>query len=233
MATLNTYLHDFLSLFIPEICTTCGDKLVISEKYICLKCLYDLPRTNFHKEDNNPVELLFWGRAKIEKATSWFYFRKGSRYQSLMHFLKYKGLKELGEVLGESFASEVNKSNYFKEIDVIVPVPLHKKKKKKRGYNQSEWIAKGMAKILNVPVSSENLVRMKYTNTQTRKSRFERWENVEDIFQVLEPGSLEGQHILLVDDVVTTGSTLEACAFSLLKHKNIKVSIATLASSII
>ncbi len=233
MGTLNNYLFDFLSLFIPEICITCEDKLLASENYICLKCLYDLPRTNFHKIEGNQVEQLFWGRVKIEKATSWFYFRKGSRYQSLIHFLKYKGLKELGEVLGESFASEISNSNYFNSIDVIVPVPLHKKKKKKRGYNQSEWIAKGMAKILNVPVSSENLVRLKHTNTQTRKSRFERWENVEDIFQVLDPGSLEGKHILLVDDVVTTGSTLEACAFSLLKHKNIKVSIATLASSII
>jgi len=199
------------------------------EKYICLKCLFDLPRTNFHSIHGNKVEQQLWGKVQIEHATSYFYFRKGSRYQKLIHYLKYKGLKELGEEVGKHFGFDLCESPDFSEIDVIIPVPLHPRKFRKRGYNQSEWIAKGLGFALNKPVDSNNLVRKVHTSTQTQKSRFDRWKNVEGIFEVQQPEMLHNKHVLLVDDVMTTGSTIEACSVALLKVSGLKISVATLA----
>lgn len=193
-----------------------------------MKCLHDIPRTRFHLSSENKVEQLFWGRVNIEKATSYFFFRKGSRYQKLIHFLKYKGLKEIGFEIGKHFGFEMAESGYFSDVDMIIPVPLHPKKLKKRGYNQSEWIAKGFAFGLNRPVNTDILHRIVFTSTQTRKTRFERWKNVEGIFEVTEPDKFYNKHILLVDDVITTGSTLEACAFSMQKIPGIKISVASL-----
>ncbi|MDB4581985.1 phosphoribosyltransferase family protein [Draconibacterium sp.] len=194
-----------------------------------MECWHDLPVTNFHLNEENKVAQLFWGRIKVEYATSFFSYKKGSKYQQLIHYIKYKGLKELGIVTGQKFAYSLLESNYFKNIDVLVPVPLHPKKQKKRGFNQSELIARGMAEVLQKPVSRDNLYRDVFTATQTRKNRYDRWQNVEGIFNVKHPEEFSGKHILLVDDVVTTGSTLEACAHQLLKLENTKVSIATLA----
>jgi ComF family protein len=199
------------------------------EKYICLKCLFDLPRTNFHSIHGNKVEQQLWGKVQIEHATSYFYFRKGSRYQKLIHYLKYKGLKELGEEVGKHFGFDLGESPDFSEVDVIIPVPLHPRKFRKRGYNQSEWIAKGLGFALKKPVDSNNLVRKVHTSTQTQKSRFERWKNVEGIFEVQQPEMLLNKHVLLVDDVMTTGSTIEACSVALLKVSGLKISVATLA----
>lgn len=222
-------MNDFLGLFFPEICITCGDRLVSQEQFVCFHCWHDLPVTNYHLTAENKVAQIFWGRAAIENATSYFIYRKGSNYQKLIHGIKYKGFKELGFETGRKFGFVLNEAENFRKVDVIVPVPLHPKKQKMRGYNQSEWIARGMADTMNKTLSTGNLVRKMFTATQTRKNRFERWQNVEGIFEVENPEAFEGKHILLVDDVVTTGSTLEACAFQLLKITNIKVSIATLA----
>jgi ComF family protein len=229
MKRLTQHVDDFLGLFFPDLCVTCGERLLSHEKYVCLNCWHDLPQTHFHLEAENKVAQLFWGRVQIENATSFFIYKKGSRYQQLIHFIKYKGLKELGFETGRRFGFELNESQAFQSVDWIVPVPLHPKKQKKRGFNQSEWIARGMADSMNKPISSDNLLRRIFTSTQTRKNRFERWQNVEGIFEVVRPAEFENKHILLVDDVVTTGSTLEACAFQLLKIENTKVSIATLA----
>jgi len=229
LTSIKKYWSDFVQLFFPEICITCNDKLVSQEKYICLKCLHDIPRTGFHKSSGNKVEQLFWGRVKIENATSFFYFRKGSRYQKLIHFLKYKGLKELGQEIGRHYGFELSENKEFSKLDIIIPVPLHPKKLKKRGFNQSEWIAKGISIGLGKPVNSNCLYRIVFTSTQTQKTRFERWKNVEGIFEVKMPELLKNKYILLVDDVITTGSTLEACAIALLKVPGIKISIATLA----
>jgi ComF family protein len=188
-----------------------------------------LPVSNFHWHPGNKVEQLFWGRVHIENATAFFAFNKGSNYQHLIHFIKYKGLKELGFETGRRFGISLLESIRFSSVDVIVPVPLHPKKQKLRGYNQSEWIAKGISASMKKPVSIDNLKRNLHTSTQTRKNRFERWENVENIFEVTRPDEFAGKHILLIDDVVTTGSTLESCAFQLLQIENVKVSIATLA----
>lgn len=229
MKKMSRLLNDLLGLFYPELCITCGDRLVSQEKYICLKCWADLPENNFHRDLNNKVAQLFWGKTEIVAAASFFLFRKGSNYQKLIHFIKYEGLKELGHEVGLRYGYKLSESSEFQSVDVVVPVPLHKKKLRKRGYNQSEWIARGLSESMDKPVSSDNLFRKTHTSTQTQKNRIERWENVKDVFGVRQPGEFSGKHILLIDDVVTTGATLEACAAQLLTIENVKVSIATLA----
>lgn len=229
MNKLTWRISDLAELFFPMLCTTCGERLISQEKYVCFNCWNDLPVTNFHENEENKVAQLFWGRVQIEHATSYFSYKKGSKYQHLIHFVKYKGLKELGFETGRRFGFVLAETNSFNSVDVIVPVPLHPQKQKKRGFNQSDWIAQGIAETLKRPLSKGNLFRELHTTTQTRKNRFERWQNVEGIFGVNNPKDFFGKHILLVDDVVTTGSTLEACAYQLLILENTKVSIATLA----
>lgn len=228
MNKLQSGLDNLAELLFPSLCISCGNRLVSQEKYLCFDCWHDLPVTNFHLNPENQVAQLFWGRVGIDSATAFFSYRKGSNYQQIIHFTKYKGLKELGFETGRKFGFVLSESAQFNSVDVIVPVPLHPRKHKKRGYNQSEWIANGIADTLGKPISSKNLKRNLYTPTQTKKNRFERWQNVDNIFGVNYSKEFEGKHILLIDDVVTTGSTLEACAFQLLKIEGVKVSIATL-----
>ena len=226
---LKQLLFDFSSLIYPNLCVGCGRSLVTGENYICFNCLVRMPRTNFHNVSGNPLEQIFWGRVKIEKATSWFFFQKGSNYQHLLHHLKYKNLRGIGVELGRCFGSELTATNYFSDVDVIVPVPLHPKKEKQRGYNQSLAIAEGLSQQLKIPIETGILIRREYSETQTRKGRFERWENVRELFGLNFDGYFSGRHVLLVDDVVTTGSTLDACAQIILNCDGAKVSIATLA----
>ncbi|MDK2977460.1 MAG: hypothetical protein PWP52_174 [Bacteroidales bacterium] len=221
-------LKDFFNLIYPNLCVVCNNHLVSQEKFICTSCLYNLPKTNFHHDIENPVSQLFWGRTKIEYATAFYFYHKGSKYQKMMHKFKYHGCKEIGFILGRYFGSQL-KDSVFNQVDLIVPVPLHKSKLKKRGYNQSEFIARGLSESLEKEVDTQTLIRTVATTTQTRKSRFDRWENVEKIFDIKEPERFRNKHILLVDDVVTTGSTLEACANTVLEAPDTKVSIATLA----
>jgi len=222
-------VSDVLELLFPSLCITCGERLISQEKHICFDCWNDLPVTNFHADPSNKVAQLFWGRTQLENATAFFSYKKGSRYQQLIHFIKYKGLKELGFETGQRFGFALNDSESFSSVDIIVPVPLHPKKEKIRGYNQCLWIARGMSQSMQKELSDNNLFRNIYTTTQTRKNRFERWQNVEGIFGVHQPDEFEGKHILLVDDVVTTGSTLEACAYQILQIPGARASIATLA----
>lgn len=222
-------VSDIMEFFFPNLCISCDERLISQEKYLCNNCWFDLPVTNFHKNKENKVAQLFWGRTEIINATAFFSYKKGSNYQQLIHFTKYKGLKELGFECGRKFGFTLSESESFCSVDVIVPVPLHPKKHKQRGYNQSDWIAKGIADSLNKPLSTDNLFRKIHTSTQTRKNRFERWQNVDGIFGINSPQEFINKHVLLIDDVVTTGSTLEACAYQLLKLPNTSVSIATLA----
>lgn len=228
MRLITKYFRDFFNLFFPDLCVVCNNHLLNQEELICTKCLYHLPKTNFHKQVDNSVSQLFWGRTKIEYATGLFFFNKGSKYQSMMHQFKYHGKKEIGFTLGKYFGQQIRES-VFGEIDMIIPVPLHKSKMKERGYNQSEWLGKGIAESMNKKLETNVLVRKVATDTQTRKSRYDRWKNVERIFEIEDQTKLEGKHVLIVDDVVTTGSTLEACINAVLQVKDTKVSIATLA----
>ncbi|HEY4325431.1 MAG TPA: phosphoribosyltransferase family protein [Mucilaginibacter sp.] len=223
------YLADFVSLLFPELCSACGESLVTNERLICTDCLYNLPFTNFHQQPDNIVAKQFWGKIKLEGAYALYYFAKGGKIQNLMHQFKYKGIQEIGNLLGEIAGEQLVKNNVFSTVDYIIPVPLHKKRLRERGYNQSACFAAGLAQKLNAAVEDNNLIRSVATETQTHKSRFARFENMKDIFIVNEPEKLVNKHILLVDDIVTTGSTLEACGLQLLKIPGLKLSIATIA----
>lgn len=219
--------YDFFSLVFPQVCPACGNSLYIQENSICTKCLYELPKTNFHLNKDNEVSRLFWGRVKLEAATSYYYYYKGSKFQNIIHQFKYKGQKHIGFNLGKLFGNDL-KITYFSEIDIIHPVPLHYRKLKKRGYNQSEYIARGISESMNKPVITDAVYRVTEVETQTIKSRYDRWENIKGVFKIKNVNKLKNKHILLVDDVVTTGSTLEACASEILKLDSTKVSVATL-----
>lgn len=225
-------IRDFISLFFPEICPGCGQSLFKNEHVLCTRCFFKLPGTRFHNESTNPVAQLFWGRADISFATALLYYRKGGRVQKLIHRFKYRGMKEIGHFLGECLGRELKQSPLLKIPDVIIPVPLHEKKEKKRGFNQSEIIARGISSVLECEMRSDLLIRTVQSETQTRKSRFKRWENVREIFRVTDREFLKNKHILLVDDVITTGSTLEACASVLLEVEGLKVSVAALGYSV-
>jgi ComF family protein len=222
-------LKDFISLVFPTVCTACGRSLYRNEHCICTRCHYHLPRTQFHHQPINPVARLFWGRVPLHAAASYYTFSKGGAVQNLVHQLKYRGKKEIGFTLGRFYGAELGQSDLFKTADTVIPVPLHERKLKKRGYNQSDLFARGIAESLNIAHDTHNLARTRASETQTRRSRFERWKNVESGFALNDRARLEGKHILLVDDVVTTGATLEACAHALLEVPGTKVSVATIA----
>lgn len=223
------WLSSFLSLLFPRCCIVCGRPLARGEECICAMCNIDMPRTNYHLRKDNPVEKLFWGKIPLERATSFFFYHKGSDFRQILHQLKYGGQKEIGAIMGRYMAAEFSSSGFFEGIDVIVPVPLHKKKQRIRGYNQSEWIARGVSAVTGIMIDTESVVRRRNTETQTHKSIFERWENVDGIFELRNPESLVGKHVLIVDDVLTTSATVAACASSLKDVEGVRVSILTLA----
>lgn len=223
------YLADFVSLLFPELCQACKANLVAGEELICTECRYNLPFTNFHFKPDNMVAQQFWGKINLEAAYALCYFVKGGRLQHLMHQFKYKGVQKIGNLLGNIAGDQLAQSAVFKTADVIIPVPLHKSRLRKRGYNQSMCFAEGIAEKLHIPVSENNLIRARATETQTHRSRFSRFENMQEVFLVSNPEKLKNKHVLLVDDVVTTGSTLEACGAELLKIEGLKLSIATIA----
>jgi ComF family protein len=225
---IKNWTGDFVSLLYPNLCASCNTTLYKGEREVCNRCRSYLPYTRFHKDKHNPVAQLFWGRIQVENATAYFVFRKGSRFQKILHKIKYQNQQSLGVELGRWFGQELIKTE-FSTADVIVPVPLHPGKLHKRGYNQSELIARGMAEILCKKMDDTLLKRKIENPTQTRKSRYERWMNVEGIFELTDLTKAADKHILIVDDVVTTGSTLEACATAILKAPGAKVSIAVLA----
>lgn len=226
---IKDWLSSFLSLLFPRCCVVCGRPLAKGEECLCTMCNINLPRTDYHLREDNPVEKLFWGKIPLERATSFFFYRKGSDFRQILHQLKYGGQKGIGAIMGRYMAAELLESGFFEGVDVILPVPLHKKKQQIRGYNQSEWIARGIAAVTGIPIDTESVVRRKNTETQTRKSSLERWENVEGIFELHHAESLTGKHILIVDDVLTTGATTVECASCLTDIEGIRISVLTLA----
>ena len=216
-------------LFYPMHCAGCDNELNGTEKILCLHCMTNLPKTGLHNKESNIAFQKFIGRVPIENATSFVYFTKQGLVQHLLHQFKYKGKAEIGIFLGNVFAEDLEKSGWMRNIDAIVPVPLHVKKEQQRGFNQSRFFAQGIAEICGKPLWDDVLKRIINTDSQTHKSRAERVENMKDVFECQKPNKIANKHLLLVDDVLTTGATLEACALSLLKNNNVKVSIATLA----
>ncbi len=224
-----TYLNDFISLLYPKLCAACEDVLLRNENVICTSCLFHLPKTNYHKYADNPVSKTFWGRIPIESAASLYYFTKLGAVQNMIHQFKYKGDKKIGVYLGKMYGLELKKSDLFSKIDVIIPVPLHPKKEKKRGFNQSLIFAQGLSDSMQKPIDSISLIRTYASETQTKKTRFKRWENVKEIFSLQNAEHLAGKNILLVDDVITTGATIEACGGLLLGIKGVKLYIVSIA----
>ena len=226
---VKTWFLSFVHLFFPRLCAVCGASLQEGEEGICIKCNIGMPRTNYHLRKDNPVERLFWGKMPLERATAYFFYHKGSDFRNILYLLKYGGRKDLGEVMGRFMAAELLPAGFFRDIDRIVPVPLHPRKQKLRGYNQSECIVRGISAVTGIPADTSSVVRVKHTDTQTRKSVYERWENVDGIFEVRHPELFKGKHILIVDDVLTTGSTTTACADVFKGVEGIRISILTLA----
>jgi ComF family protein len=229
MSYLYDLCDDFLSLLFPRLCYACGNQLLRNERLICTECYVLIPRTNYHLEGGNPVEQLFWGRCRIEKAAAFSFYNRGSRIRKLIHNLKYKGIRDIGFELGKIYGLALSRSDFLDGVDIIIPVPLHSSKKRLRGFNQSDIISNGLSEATGLPVDKASLKRITITETQTRKSRYERWINVEGIFNISDDTNIKGKHILLVDDVITTGSTIESCANELLKTEGVKVSVAALA----
>lgn len=219
--------ESFYHLLFPHVCAGCGSDLLSEESSLCMHCVDAMPETNFAIHPDNPVEKKFWGRLPLVAATAQYYFTKESLMQHLMHQFKYKRDKDLGLQLGRMMGEDLRRSHRF-NVDALIPLPLFPAKEKRRGYNQAVVLCEGIAEYMNIPVLKEVIIRPQFTETQTKKGRMERWLNMEGKFVLKDPELISNKHILLVDDVVTTGATLEACGSELLKVTNLRLSVATL-----
>lgn len=217
-----------IDLFYPNLCLACGYNLKEHEDVICIPCQFLLPKTGFHKMQENPITDRLWGRVSTIATGAFFYFSKGGNVRKLIHELKYKDKPQIGKRLGERYGKQLNKNELFQSVDVIVPVPLHAMKQRSRGYNQSMQFAKGIGASMEKPVKNA-LKRVISGSSQTTKSKMERIKVIENSFNVMNAKALEGKHVLLVDDVITTGATIEACCLKILEIPETKVSIATIA----
>ena len=227
--TFRDLFDSVLNLFYPRVCAACGEILLNNEKVVCLKCRYTLPHTGYELHADNPMAQTFYGRVKFHAVTSCFFFAKSGKVQHLIHQLKYKGNKDAGVFLGQQIGLSIKDAPLFQGIDYLIPVPLHPKRERQRGYNQSLMIAQGINEVTGIPIGDKYLVRGIYTETQTHKTAEERFKNVKDIFEVHFADELKGKHVLLIDDVLTTGATLESCAHQLEGIPGITISAATAA----
>ncbi len=232
MTPFKDYLEDFLHLLFPHLCTGCATDILNSKDILCAECLNNLPATGFLPLAGNPVEKIFYGRINIQSAGSAFYFSKDSIMQNVIIQLKYRGKHEAGNFLGKLLGHELKRSKRFEVIDFIIPLPLNEKKLFKRGYNQSAAIVDGITSVWHKPVMNDCVERILFTETQTQKDRIERWETMEGVFTVTKPTQLSNKHLLLVDDIVTTGATLEACGNAILQVPGAKLSVVTVAYTI-
>jgi len=227
--TLSDWLHNILNLFFPRVCAACGEPLLKDEETVCLKCRFLLPKTGYEQNPDNPLAQAFFGRARFRAVTACYFFSKSGKVQHLIHELKYKGNKDAGVFLGQQLGESIKDAPLFQGIDYLIPVPLHPKREKQRGYNQSLVIAQGIHEVTGIPIGDKYLARIVYNETQTHKSAEERYHNVKGIFEVRFAEKLKGKHVLLIDDVLTTGATLEACAHCLESIPGITISVATAA----
>ena len=226
-------LRDVASLILPRTCLACGRVLLENEGCVCLACRYNMPLTNFSKRKDNPVKLLFENVLPVESATAMFWFVGGTEWQRIVHNFKYYGRWFFAQKMGEWLGEEMRDSGNFDDIDLIIPIPLHYRRRLRRGYNQSEQLALGVGRKIGVECDFRSVRRCRYNDSQTSKSSSERWENVEEIFEVRNADKLRGKHILLVDDVLTTGATMASCASTVIRACNgdVRISIASLSVS--
>jgi ComF family protein len=227
MTGIREIRDSLLHLLFPHVCSGCGDDSLNIDSTICLRCIDRLPETGFSRHRNNPIEKKFWGRLPLLDAMAQYYFTPHSLTQHLMHELKYKGNRDLGLQLGRIMGESLMASGRF-QVDALIPLPLFPARERRRGYNQATVLCEGIAESLRVPVLKGAIIRSQHTDTQTRKGRIERWQNMEGKFIVSDPASIRDSNLLLVDDVITTGATLEACGMELLKERGIQLSIAAL-----
>lgn len=223
------YLKDLFHIFLPQVCLSCGESLLHQEEVLCTSCLYHLPLTDFHLDDKNETARQLWGKLAFERALSMLYMAKASRVEQLMHRLKYQNQPEIGLYLGKLYARKLADTSFFdaNEIDIIVPVPIHRSKLRKRGYNQSSQFAKGLSEAAGIPWTDKLLQRTISSVSQTKKTRLERYDNVHGVFSLQKGASVNGKHILLVDDVLTTGATI-CSAGNVLIDSGAKVSVMTI-----
>lgn len=229
LSACGRWLASLARLFVPRRCVVCGACLDDGEEVLCLECDIAMPRTNYHLRADNPVEQRFWGRFPLERATSYFRYGKDGDYRRILFRLKYEGRKDCAEAMGRLMAADLVRSGFFEGVDVLLPVPLHPDKQRLRGYNQSACIAQGVSAVTGIPVSVGNVRRLKFTETQTRKSAHQRWDNVDGGFEAVDAAAFAGQHVLLLDDVLTTGATLTACADALAGVEGVRFSVLALA----
>ncbi|HET6243273.1 MAG: ComF family protein [Bacteroidetes bacterium] len=222
-------LRDFISLIYPDCCLSCGQTLLKQEHHICTVCRYKLPKTGFHFEKENILSQVFWGRIDLHSVAAYYYFQKGGGVQHLLHAIKYLGATQAAKEVGKMYGAELKASPYFKSVNIVIPIPLHPTKKKKRGFNQSDFIAEGIAEGLNSNWSPDILTRDIAGESQTKKSRFNRWKNVEAAFNLKDINAIAGKHVLIVDDVITTGATIESSAKCMACFPDTKISVAAIA----
>ena len=217
-----------MDLISPRLCVVCGNRLAVTEETLCSKCYLHLPRTDFANDlYENVMAKLFWGQIKLEKATALFYYEPHAETVQILYEMKYKSHPEIGVVMGRMMAKELMKSGLFEDIDALVPVPLAKKRERERGYNQSLELAKGVSEVTGLPIANLVIRRTKFVGSQTKRGRWERNENVEHVFELVDD-NISDQHLLLIDDVVTTGATVIACAKEMQKASNVKISVLAL-----
>lgn len=221
--------NDLWELLFPRYCVVCGERLSKAEEFLCFKCLSALPRANLHLHPGNEMEKSLWGKLPVERASAFLYYSKGGDVRKLLFELKYYRNPRIGHFLGRCMAAELAPSGFFKGIDYVVPVPLHEKKYRERGYNQCEMLADGISEMTGCEVLRGVLVKSGETGTQTRKNQYERWLNMKGGFDYVPTGNLSGKHLLLLDDVFTTGATIVACTDALKQVAGLRISVLTLA----
>ncbi len=228
-----TLLHDLADLFFPRLCPICQQALNREEKGICTDCLHRLPRTNYHLDACSPMAQLFAGKLPIERCAAYLLFTTPGDVRTLIHHIKYHDGKQCGETLGYLYANELKSSDFFDGIDALIPVPLHPSKERKRGYNQSEWIARGIHRATGIPLCTDILYHITNPRSQTRKGIYQRWLDTRTAYQADISSIHPDSHILLIDDVITTGSTLLACAQALHGQGLRHISCLTLAATVL